>query len=188
MKKLTTTQVPSVDIRKWNRQGLLRSGNAFSCRIPCLPIDVFQAWVRRNEDCVDISFAGSSLSGEFARSHRIQLTKQKCNYGNHRLWLVCPMQGCDARCEVLYLNGYFACRKCHNLAYPSQCEDERQRVLRQADKLRDKLKWQSGIAKPAGLKPVNMHLRTYMRHMHKYEERMAALIATYKPRVTIEVA
>jgi len=56
-------------------------------------------------------------------SYMVGLKTTACNFGGSRYWFVCPE--CNGGCRILYLpytGGTFACRKCHNLIYPSQLE------------------------------------------------------------------
>jgi len=56
-------------------------------------------------------------------SYMVGLKTTGCNFGGARYWFVCPE--CNRGCRILYLpytGGTFACRKCHNLIYPSQLE------------------------------------------------------------------
>jgi hypothetical protein len=71
---------------------------------------------------------------------------------------------------VIYGGGIFACRKCHQLAYPSQSEDPADRAVRRADRLRARLGWPGGVLEGAGWgKPRGMHWRTYERLCDEYD-------------------
>ena len=70
-----------------------------------------------------------------------------------------------ARGAILYGGRIFACRHCHDLAYPSQRESDFDRLGRRAEKLRVRLKWEPGILNWAGERPNGMHHRTYYRLM-----------------------
>ena len=85
-----------------------------------------------------------------------------CTLGGHRHWFTCPR--CDRRVAILYWasNG-FACRHCHDLAYACQKEGTGDRAIRQADKIRERLRWVPGIAHGAGGKPYGMHWKTFWR-------------------------
>jgi len=57
----------------------------------------------------------------------VELVTTPCNYGGVRYWFICPASRsgipCRRRIGVLYSAGpYFACRRCHDLAYQSQQE------------------------------------------------------------------
>ncbi len=58
------------------------------------------------------------------------------HFGGKRRWLVCPR--CARRRSALYVEKTaLACRTCLNLRYPSQHENERDRMLRRAHLLRE---------------------------------------------------
>jgi len=61
-----------------------------------------------------------------------------CNFGGSRPWFVCP--GCDQRAAILYWDeedmpaGELLCRRCLDLGYRSQREDEIDRAKRRIEK------------------------------------------------------
>jgi hypothetical protein len=58
-------------------------------------------------------------------------------------------------------NRYFLCRHCAKLAYASQFETSWQRAIRRANKLKQRLGIDVGIAEPLPDKPKGMWVRTY---------------------------
>ena len=82
---------------------------------------------------------------------------------------------------ILYGGGIFACRNCHQLAYPSQREADYDRAARRADKIRERLDWEQGILNPKGWeKPKGMHWRTFERLNTEHD----VLVARSLARVT----
>ena len=69
---------------------------------------------------------------------------------------------------ILYGAESFACRKCQNLAYPSQRETAPDRALRQANKIRRRLGWKEGILNGVDGKPKGMHCQTFERLSHQH--------------------
>jgi len=45
----------------------------------------------------------------------ISLTSTPCNFGGYRFWFLCP--ACGKRVAILYKDGDYRCRDCHNLTY-----------------------------------------------------------------------
>ena len=82
-------------------------------------------------------------------------------YGGRRRWFVCI--GCGQRCRVLLGGRYFRCRQCYGATYPSQYETIRCRGLSKAEKAREKVGAEPGIANPWPRKPKGMHWNTYRR-------------------------
>ena len=92
---------------------------------------------------------------------RFHLSFSEQPFGGCRRWIVC--RGCGRRCRVLIGGHYFRCRQCYGATYPSQYERIRCRGLAKAEKAREKVDADPGIANPWPRKPKGMHWRTYRR-------------------------
>ncbi len=94
--------------------------------------------------------------------HWVGTQTTPCTLGGQRHWFTCPR--CDRRVAILYRASHgFACRHCHDLAYACQKEGTGDRAIRQADKIRERLRWVPGIAHGHGDKPYGMHWETFCR-------------------------
>jgi hypothetical protein len=69
---------------------------------------------------------------------------------------------------VLYLAQIFACRHCYNLAYSSQNEVLRYRLLHKAQKIHQELGGDGVLDEPL-FKPKGMHWKTYQRKVQEME-------------------
>ena len=84
-------------------------------------------------------------------------------------YFICPGCGEPRRlraARVAKLHGpgrYFLCRHCYRLAHASQSEDAWDRALRRANKIRQRLGGDPGMATPFPPKPKGMWGRTYER-------------------------
>jgi hypothetical protein len=65
---------------------------------------------------------------------------------------------------------YFLCRRCYDLSYESQREDKKDRALRRAQKIRQRLGGSANMMEPFPEKPKGMHHDTYMRMFWEHHE------------------
>ena len=146
-----------LDIRKLHREGHLvpgsylswvwtRSGKKYS---------IIGIWVE--EDHLTLEY----MKGEDEVRQRISLSWTPCNYGGKRVWFTCPY--CLGRCAILYIMGrHYVCRKCAGVVHKSNIQDDIQRRLNKAGKLRVKI---GALPAPAydlpKYKPIHMHRRTW---------------------------
>ena len=154
-----------LDIRKWNRQGLLFPGSRIT-----------SSWSVGGR--VHSSIGAVALADRLTLhyNHRgepveqdVMFTWTPCHFGGQRIWLVCPF--CSRRCAVVYSCGkYFACRICGNIAYSTQNESRRERLFSKADKLRKQIGAHPGAANPLPIfKPKHMHYTTWIRIRRQIE-------------------
>ena len=84
--------------------------------------------------------------------------------------LRCPENNSARRVAILYLGGssIFACRHCYQLTYPSQREEAHDRMARQVDRIRERLRWEPGMLHGSGGRPKGMHWTTFdqLRRQH----------------------
>jgi len=125
----------AIDVRRWQRDGLLAPDQSFrwdwtfnrktiaSIRVHTKPGQVILNYCHRS--------GGKAWEDE---SYPVRLDWTACNFGGERPWLLCPALGCGRRVAVLYGGKIFACRHCHQLAYPSQRETYDDRAARRANK------------------------------------------------------
>ena len=155
----------AIDVRRWQRDRLLHAGNWFNWQ-----------WLRNGKPVANINVRVEQ--GHLTLEYRVQqngddwesisepilLETTLCNFGGERYWFQCPAVGCRRRVAILYGAGkYFLCRQCCELAYKCQGEPYYDRQARRADKIREKLGWESGIFNDAGWKPKGMHWETFWR-------------------------
>jgi hypothetical protein len=159
----------SIDVRRWQRQGLLSPSTFFS-----------QTWTRDGEPSGSISVfvRDGSLALGYRLGQRGQPIEQpvyfswtRPQFGGRRPWFLCPR--CISRVALLYLRGErWSCRKCCDLAYQSELESKGSRGQMKARKIRARLggDW-SGFEFPD--KPRGMHWRTYERWREKHDAAVA---------------
>jgi hypothetical protein len=167
--KSTTGDYRALDVRQLQRKGLLSTGHAFSWQWTRNGEKVASIQVRTEVDRIILSYRQRNGGEAWQdKEYPIRLEWTDCNYGGQRAWFRCPASGCGRRVAVLYGGTIFACRHCHQLAYPSQREDIASLMIRKADKIRDRLGWVPGIANGSGQKPKGMRWQTYWRLCREY--------------------
>jgi len=163
--KDTTESYRSIDVRRWKRGSFLTPGRAFSWQWSRHGEVVASINVRAEVGRVILTYRHRSSGDEWKdESYPVHLTTTPCHMGGERHWFLCPARGCGQRVAVIYGGGIFACRKCYQLAYPSQREDTADRAIRRANRIRDRMGWPGGVLEGSGWrKPKGMHRRTYER-------------------------
>lgn len=169
--KDTTDDYRSIDVRRWNRDGLLTPQQSFGWQ-----------WSRDDEVMASIRVCTESDRVILAYRHRSDNDKWKdesypvyldwtsCHFGGQRPWFLCPARGCGRRVAILYSGGIFACRHCYELTYQSQHENHYHRAARQANIIREKLGWETGILNSRERKkPKGMHWHTFKRLTDKHD-------------------
>ena len=98
----------------------------------------------------------------------VRIVRVPCRFGGSRPYFICPgvVNGISCGRRVAKLHGpgrYFLCRHCYRLAHASQSEGAWDRTLRRANKIRQRLGGDPGMAAPFPSKPKGMWRRTYER-------------------------
>jgi hypothetical protein len=113
-----------------------------------------------------------------SRRQFIPIERTSCHLGGNRAWFVCSSIPCSRRVAILYeARGYFLCRHCLRLAYPSQRETAEYRAGRRADQIRRRLGWQIGILNRRGGRPRGMHWRRYRELTAQHDACVMAALA-----------
>ena len=165
-KKATTGDFGALDIRKLQKDGLLRPGLSLILRWTGTGNAMASIQIKTEPIKLTFSCQRQSASGEWQTTeYPVMLTWTDCHFGGRRAWFLCPNAGCGKRVALLYSGhaGVFACRQCNRLAYVTQRETSGDRALRRVESIRRKLGWPPGILKPDGGKPNGMHLTTFER-------------------------
>jgi hypothetical protein len=111
----------------------------------------------------------SALGGDWEDvAETVGIVHAPCRYGGVRPYFICPgaVNGvaCGRRVDKLHAAGrYFLCRHCYRLAHASQSEGARDRTLRRANKIRQRLGGDPDLVAPFPPKPRGMWRRTYER-------------------------
>jgi len=155
-----------LDINQLSEKGCLRPGWSSTWQW-IVGDNVASINLRAEAERLYLSYSVRVGGGEWEdMAEIIPLGHTRCRFGGGRTYLVCPGPGdgtnCGRRVTKLQLLGrYFLCRHCNALAYASQYEQPWQRALRRANKLKQRLGIDVGIAEPFSDKPTGMWVRTY---------------------------
>lgn len=98
----------------------------------------------------------------------VRIVRVPCRFGGARPFFICPGVSDEIACgrRVAELHGpgrYFLCRHCYHLANASQSESTSDRTMRRANKIRQRLGGDPGMAASFPTKPRGMWMRTYKR-------------------------
>lgn len=174
----TTDDYRAIDVRRWQRDGLLTPGHVFGWQWSRNGEVVASIQVRVETDYLYLIYRHRSGSTEWTdQNYPVRLDWTPCNLGGQRPWFRCPAHGCRRRVAILYGGGIFACRNCYKLAYPSQRETWDGRARLRADRIRARLGWEPGILNGEGLKPKGMHWHTFMRLFAEYNANLEQSLA-----------
>lgn len=166
--KDTTGSFCALDIRRLAREGLLRRGNAFEWQWERVGRMTSSIKVAIEDNRVRLKYRFRSNGGDWQdMEYPVQIERTPCHFGGARVWFRCPAQGCGRRVAKLYGGAVFACRHCHDLAYPSQREHASDRAARRCKRLRKQLGWGGSIFDPPGPRPKGMHKTTFARLSHE---------------------
>jgi hypothetical protein len=141
-----TEDFRQIDVRRWQRDGLLRSGTSFTWQWSS--DGVIRAWINvaAAHHGVVLSYRYRRGPGEWQNaSYFVRLVRTACHLGGSRPWFVCPAPNCGRRVAILYEGARFLCRRCTGLAYACTRETHADRAMRRTEKIRDRLGWQPGI-------------------------------------------
>ncbi|MEP5232265.1 MAG: hypothetical protein ABJQ78_12595 [Alloalcanivorax sp.] len=175
-------------MRRWRRDGLLTPGQSFGWQWSSNGEKQASINVTTEEGQVILSYRQRIRGGEWQdKRYPVSLEWTDCHLGGHRPWFLCPAKGCRRRVALLYGSEVFVCRHCLSLAYPSQRETDYDRAARRADRIRDKLDWEPGILNGNGLKPKDMHWRTFERLSAKHDAFVSRSLAGMAERFNIEL-
>jgi hypothetical protein len=167
--RTTTCDYQQLDVRRWQRDGLLLAGQSFIRG--WWSVEVIAALeVRAKPDHLILSHVVRR------EQYSVRLAWTPCNYGGARVWFLCPARGCGRRVAILYGSGALACRHCYQLAYPSQQESERHRMLHRAQAIRMRLRGSPSLADPFPERPKGMHRRTYKQLFSEAHAREGAFL------------
>jgi hypothetical protein len=169
----------SIDVNRLHREGCLKPGwwGGWDWTRDGEP--VASIGLRSEADRLHLTYRVRIGGGEWEDvNENVRIVRFACRYGGTRPYFICPGvvngRACGRRVAKLYGPGrYFLCRHCNRLAYTSQSEGDLDRALRRANKIRQRLRGDPGMASPFPERPKGMWRRTYERlHEQTFETEM----------------
>jgi len=159
----------ALDADRLHKAGCLRAGWAGGWQWTGDGEEVASVNLRAEHDRLHLTYRVRVGGGAWEDvAETVGLVRVPCPFGGARPYFVCPggMNGAACGRRVTRLHGAgreFLCRHCHRLAHASQSEDEWERALRRANKIKQRLGGAPGLVAPGPPKPRGMRLRTYAR-------------------------
>jgi hypothetical protein len=167
--KNTTNDFRRLDVRKLQRDGLLKSGRTCSWKWEHDDETTETVKLQTEIDLLTLTHQYKLGNDDWKEKRfSIFLDWTSCNYGGKRVWFICSHSGCWRRVAILYGGATFACRHCYKLAYPCQRETTLDRATRRAEKIRSRLGWEEGFFSLPSGKPKGMHWNTFERLTHQH--------------------
>ena len=186
-KKLTVSY-NSLDIRLLQRKGLLAAGSSTYLSLSGVNRKVGLFEVTSESNRMTLRYSHRLENGNLKlEDYPISIEWTPCNYGGMRAWFRCPALGCNRRVAILYGGEHFACRHCHQLAYPCQRDSGNDGTFRQVRKMRSRLGWGRGIISGCGERPKGMHWSTYLRLFEEVTQLQMQLLSASAKRIGVRV-
>jgi hypothetical protein len=129
--------------------------------------------LRADADRLHLSYRVRIGEGEWEDvAETVHIARVPCRFGGVRAYFICfgVVNGVPCGRRVARLYGprrYFLCRHCYRLSYASQSEGGLDRMLRRANKIRQRLGGDPGMAAVFPERPKGMWRRTYERPWEK---------------------
>jgi len=159
----------SLDANRLHREGCLRAGWIGRWQWTSDGKKVAGIDLRAEHDRLNLDYRVRIGGGEWEDvGETVRIVRLPCRFGGTRPYFICPgvVNGIACGRRVAKLHGpgrYFLCRHCYRLAHASQSEAAWDRTIRRANKIRQRLGGDPGMAAPFPAKPKGMWRRTYER-------------------------
>ena len=170
----------SIDVNMLHRRGYLRPGWSGQLRWTSHGERVASISLRSEQAQLHLSYRVQVGGGDWEDvTETVRIVRTPCHKGGTRPFFRCPglVNGtaCGRRVAKLYGPGrYFLCRHCYRLVNASQSENASDRSQRRANRIRQRLGGEPGLAAAFPARPKGMWRRTYE---HLREDAITAEIA-----------
>lgn len=183
--KPLTTDLLSIDVRLLYRDGICEDGARRTLFWTAGDVIAGSVTVIGLSSLILITYVERSTGGPgIEKAEPVALSWTACHFGGKRPWFICPSPRCGRRVAILYGGRVFTCRHCNELTYPCQRESESDRLLRKAEKIRERLNSIPGVVNPLSNKPVYMHWKTFLRLVTLYDKHARKSFALFNEELT----
>ena len=155
----------SIEVNRLHREGCLRAGWTGYWQWTRDGKKVAGIDLRAEHDRLNLDYRVRIGGGEWEDvAETVRIVRLPCRFGGTRPYFICPgvVNGiaCGRRVAKLYgPSRYFVCRNCNRLSYASQSEAAQDRALRSANKIRQRLGGDPGVASQFPARPKGMWRR-----------------------------
>ena len=159
----------SIDVNRLHKAGCLTPGWTGGWQWTQDGEQVASINLRAEPDRLNLSYRVQIAGGDWESIEEpVRIVRVRCRFGGARPYFICPgvVNGITCGHRVAKLHGpgrYFLCRQCYRLGHASQSEDQWDRTLRRANKIKQRLGGDPGMAAPFPPKPKGMWRLTYDR-------------------------
>ena len=152
----------SLDVNRLHREGCLRAGWVGGWQWSRDGEQVASISLRAEADRLHLTYRVRTDGGEWEDvAETVRIIRVTCRFGGARPYFICPgiVNGlaCERRVAKLHLSWrYFLCQHCHRLGHASQSENAWDRAFRRANKIRQRLGGDPGMAALFPRRPKGM--------------------------------
>jgi hypothetical protein len=155
--RTTLEDLPTVDIVRWLRAGVLAAGSLFEQPLTIGSTSCGSIGVVVLSDSEISLFYTVATEPDLLVRIDVGLHWTACQLGGRRPWFACPC--CYRQCGKLYLLKQWMCRRCCALPYRSQTLTPADRLLSRAARLRQRLDVDpaSSLQRPARMRETTFN-------------------------------
>jgi hypothetical protein len=159
----------AIDVNRLHREGCLHAGWVGGWQWTRDGERVALIGLRAEADVLHLTYRGGEREDV---AETVRIVRVPCRFGGTRPYFICPGMvngiACGRRVAKLHAPGlYFLCQRCCRLGHASQSENARDRALRRASKIKERLGGEPGMAAPFPQKPRGMWQRSYERMLER---------------------
>ena len=172
----TTESRRPLDIGRLRRAGVLTDGWRGGWEWSCNGEKVSSIGIEGGSRAITLRYRSRRYDQDWQDVvERIPIVWRTCRFGGQRPYFVCPgvvdCIPCGRTVTKLYSVGkYYLCRHCGRLTYASRSEGSCDRALRRANRIKQRLGGEPGLAASVPPRPKGMWANTYARLVQQIDQ------------------